>query len=160
MSAEQCERRAAILSAVRSGVWGDELREHAASCSSCAEAAFVAHHLLCEAERLEELPMPDPRLVWRRAQIESRLDASRKATRLITIMQVVSVVCGGGAALALLGWLWPGIRFAASTFVDAGAAFAQPAAGAQPAMVLLASFTIIVILIVAEMWSAYRSLEF
>ena len=155
MSSKHCEFEAATLRAVSSGRWDDALREHAASCPDCAEAAFVAHHLQSEAAELDERPLPDPQLLWRRAQIEARFAATRRATRFITVMQVAAMICATGVGLLALTWLWPGIRRAASTLLDTGASAALPSGAPQPGIVLLASFVIVLALVLSEMWTAH-----
>lgn len=55
-------------------------------------------------------PLPDPHLIWWKAQLRERLAAGTKATRPIRVME--GIACGiGAAALAVLAaGNWPHLR--------------------------------------------------
>ena len=54
-------------------------------------------------------PLPDPHLIWWKAQLRQRLAAGAKATRPIRVMEAIA--CGIGAAAAVLAAVyWPHIR--------------------------------------------------
>jgi hypothetical protein len=65
-------------------------------------------------------PLPDPHLIWWKAQLRERLAAGAKATRPIRVMEAIAL--GTGVATAVLAAVyWPHLRIP------------------QPAMLLLAA---------------------
>lgn len=107
----ECVREQDVLDAIASNRWPqraeEELRQHVALCSICADLVEVVRPLLDEGERAsEDVRLPPANVVWWRAQIRARHEATRAATRPLTIAHgaaVVSVVTVA-AGLAITAW--------------------------------------------------------
>ncbi len=99
MNRNHCEKEQLVLAAVRAGAFDGELRNHVASCVLCADAMLVAEYLTGQAW-LEnpEAHLPDPGLLWLKAQLRSRDAALAKATRPIAL-----VTRAGVAAVSVAG---------------------------------------------------------
>lgn len=130
--APECWREDEMLSALREAPDFEELsgpvREHLASCESCAALAELLFALREERRRLEGFaPVPDPALVWRRMQRKAWEEAAMAAGRPITAVQVLAFAGAAGVAGACYGatsewfqnlfgraaaWLWAGVRAA------------------------------------------------
>ena len=104
----ECEHEAEILAAVASQRYPDrvsaELRQHAAACEICADAAAVAAAFRDDEELTpSSVRLPDSSVVWWRAQLRAREEAARTAGRPITITQAIAACCGVGVVGALFG---------------------------------------------------------
>jgi hypothetical protein len=138
-----CPYEADVLMVVTTGQWPDrapaELREHAATCSLCADVALIAQVIEEDADWIrgrsnnnDEASMPAPPqlpsagTVWWRAQLRARQDAAKTVGRPITVAQGALLAVVGGVAGAVFGattgWFqsvlqrgWGGIKVAAST---------------------------------------------
>jgi hypothetical protein len=127
MSALECRREAEVLPAVLEGRWPgraeEELREHAARCSVCAEAAAVAGALEADAESLRaSATVPEAGRVWWRSQLRARREAAKTAGRPITAAQVLAVAGAAGLGGACFGatsqWFQGALRdFAVQPFM-------------------------------------------
>jgi hypothetical protein len=92
-----CERD--VLDLVAIGQWpsrADEaLRAHVASCATCAEVAAVAaavREWADDSDAAEPVKVPDASVVWYRAQVRAREDATRRASRPVLVAQLVALV--------------------------------------------------------------------
>ena len=109
MSRIECKYEADILDAVASGRWPDradsELRDHAASCSICAEVALVsAIYREDYSAALEHARIPTAGLVWWKSELRARREAVRVASRPITLVAGIAGTCAIAVlALILLG---------------------------------------------------------
>lgn len=100
-----CGREAATLEAARTGVWGDELREHSRLCPDCAAALAVHGAVLERAAHLRalaELPSPEG-LLWR-ARFQQRIARAERLARPIVIFDRLAVGVAVAAAVAGLAW--------------------------------------------------------
>ena len=108
MNPVECQFEAEVLAAVLQTRWPErvdrQLREHAASCAICSDAAAVASAI---DEGLDELRasanLPDASRVWYRAQLRARQEAVQTAARPITALQLVAFGCAVGLLGACLG---------------------------------------------------------
>jgi hypothetical protein len=114
MKIEQCDREQAVLDALLSGrwatAWGEEIRQHAASCAVCSEVVLVADAL----HREENLAQAEPRLpsagfVWWRAQLAARRAAEQRAAQPIALVERAAQALGALSAFGLGVWQWPRI---------------------------------------------------
>ena len=81
-SAKGCPQEARVLRAVKTGRWDDALETHAAGCPACGEVALVSGRLLRSALGTESRRrLPDPYLVWLKAQLTERQVASQRASK-------------------------------------------------------------------------------
>ncbi len=103
-----CRYEADVVAAVREGRWTEALRDHAASCLGCAETTLVAAALTedVDAMVLDDSPLPDPKIVWIRSRLRARQERSFQATRVITWVQRLTLVCGAAVAI----FFGPGLR--------------------------------------------------
>lgn len=105
-----CRREAEVLRAVREDQWTEGLRRHLADCEECQAAMLVAPWMDGFARMPDrEHRLPDPSVLWLKAQLLRGSADFARAARPITIAQLVSylVVAGGWAAVLL--WKWEAI---------------------------------------------------
>jgi hypothetical protein len=95
-------RRAAV-----ENQWTDALRDHVKSCADC-EAAAAAAPFMTRIARIDERSrkLPDPGVVWLKAQLLRGTVIAERATRPLNVLQMIAygVVAGGWAAV--LTWRW------------------------------------------------------
>jgi len=75
------------------------LEDHVAVCPVCQDALLVAAALAAAVD--DGAPLPDPRVLWLRAQREARARAARRATRVIGVVQVAAATLLAGALAAV-----------------------------------------------------------
>jgi hypothetical protein len=120
---ESCRFEQQVLEAVRSGEWTSALREHARTCDECAAAVAISPWMSSfSATDFRERPLPDPAIVWMKAQLLRGTATVERAARPLQIAQFVAyfVVAAGWAAL--LTWKWNVIQGLVGTFTPAGIA--------------------------------------
>ena len=104
---EVCRHEQHVIRAASEDRWSDALREHVATCEDCAIAA-VAAPFMTRLSRIDERQkkLPDPSIVWLKAQILSGSAVADRITRPLNIAQMFAygVVAAGWAAL--LTWKW------------------------------------------------------
>ncbi len=102
MKHTECPPEEKVLEAVRSGDWEESLRSHVHQCVSCEEIASTAEWMQSLAASAEsESPLPDPELVWLKAQI-SRQQASRERR----VRFVKTSIQGVAATIVTVGLYW------------------------------------------------------
>ena len=105
MTAHACPREQDALDAVASRRWpgrDDELSAHIATCIVCSDLVAVAAALRDDWDAVPDLPpLPAAGVVWWRAQVRARTEASRLAARPITVVQGISAATAVGVMLAL-----------------------------------------------------------
>jgi hypothetical protein len=114
-----CDREQEVVDALRSGrwtsAWGEEIRQHAAACATCAEVALVAQEFqreeaLARAELQQPgVGLPSAGLVWWKAQLAARRAAEQRAAEPMVLIERVAYALGALAALGLGVWQWPRI---------------------------------------------------
>jgi len=119
MKLPHCDREQEVVDALRSGrwasAWGEEIRQHVAVCTVCAEVAFVTR----EFQREDELArtelgqpgagLPSAGLVWWKAQLQARRAAEQRAAEPIVWAERAAYALGALATLGLGVWQWPRI---------------------------------------------------
>lgn len=107
----ECPREQDVYEAIALGRWSDasgsELAAHAAGCAICADVAEIARALHEDrAAALREAHPPTAAIVWWRATIRARAEATRTVMQPITVLQGIAGACiaGATAALATIGW--------------------------------------------------------
>ena len=121
------------------------LRAHLASCPSCrdqAEAAAFVRGLADVTEMHHHLP--EPAVVWWKAQLARRWQAERAAAAPIERMRWVELAAGVMSLAAFLAWQWQGLVNLVSRAIPAGvaAAAAAPQAANPAALLLFAGTTV------------------
>ena len=113
MKHTSCSEETTVVQAVRSGAWNVGLEAHLRNCATCRDVQQTTRWMRALApaslstESQNELP--DPRILWLRAQLSQRRAA---AERVQKIVQWVEVACVTAACLGLgiwLAWSWNGI---------------------------------------------------
>jgi hypothetical protein len=142
--------------------WPEALRRHVPGCEICSAAAAVSpwmQRFATTSDRQHKLP--DPAVVWLKAQLLKNTIAADRAGRPITVVQMAAYIVVGGAWAALLTWKWDALhawflaldptRWLSGT-VATGVDNAALSAGFFVTVFMLASVTIILALhtVVAE----------
>jgi hypothetical protein len=103
-----CRFEKAVWTAVASGAWSQELRQHAAACAVCGEVAQVSGGLL---ELSREGPaanrLPDPRQILWRAEWLAAQSAGERATRPILLYLWFATAMGVLGLAGFVFWAWP-----------------------------------------------------
>jgi hypothetical protein len=107
-----CAREAELLDALQTSAWPDccpqDLRDHVAACTSCAELEAIVGPLLDEHHvAVSSAAVPPSGAVWWRAQMRARQDAARRAARPIWIAQAIGIACAVGILAGGLTLLAP-----------------------------------------------------
>jgi hypothetical protein len=107
MNVRDCAHERNVIEAAESGVWTESLRAHVAACETCEAAASVSSWML-ELARIDDRQhiLPDPAVVWLKAQLLRQRVAVERVSRPITQVQIVAymVVAAGWAALLATNW--------------------------------------------------------
>lgn len=116
MTPLECRREADVIDAIASKRWPErvdqELRDHVAACAVCADVADVASALSVDHDVAfaEAWQLPSADLVWFRAQVRARAEATREAARPIAVMQALGLAGATGVISLLIGvvayWVW------------------------------------------------------
>lgn len=115
----ECVREQDVLDAVAAGRCDEDLRNHIAACSICQDVRSVSAAISEERDAAwEEPPVPPSSVVWWRAQIRAREEATRTAAKPIAVVQAVAVICLVAAVLTLVPIALPVLRTAASSAGD------------------------------------------
>jgi hypothetical protein len=108
----QCDQEEAVAEAIASGRWPDGfdmLMEHAATCPVCRDVMDVGVAIRADeasARHEARSHLPSPAIVWWRATVRARADASRTAERPISVAQGVAGACAVGLACGVAGTAW------------------------------------------------------
>jgi hypothetical protein len=106
-----CRFERDVLAAVAAGTWEQappELAAHVATCSTCADLAFVSTLLKEDhASTVARANVPSSGQVWWRAQVRARAEAAQAAARPLFVAQALAAAAVIGALVALVTWLWP-----------------------------------------------------
>ena len=138
---------------VVAGRWTDSLRAHVAQCADCEAAMNVASYVReLAAVDMREHPLPDPQVVWLKAQLLRGNMAVERASRPLKVFQVVSYVVVAALWTGVLAWKWPAIQALLHSFTPAS--FFQ---NAGPAASL--SITFFVIVFVVSRFTGRKRLE-
>ena len=105
-----CAREADVLEAVSMDRWPDcgdpDLVAHASACALCADVIEVARALQDDRRTAcQRATVPTSGIIWWRAEMRARNEAARKASRPITVVQLVAAACLLGVAVAASPWL-------------------------------------------------------
>jgi hypothetical protein len=102
MSSRYCDKEERVFAALNRGTPDAAILDHAPDCPVCSEVLLVAESLRAMSQLADhELhALPDPGLVWRKAQARAKKKALAKATLPIRIMRACA------AALAIFASPW------------------------------------------------------
>lgn len=106
-----CAFESNVLEAAESGRWSESLRAHVAGCESCAAAAAVAQWMAEFARQDDrEHILPDPSVVWLKAQLLRQHNAVELASRPMHLLQVAAYMIVAAGWAALLTWKWAAVE--------------------------------------------------
>jgi len=114
---------------------GAALAQHLSTCASCREAIEVVRWMQHVAQ--EPVPahtMPNPDLIWWKAQLLRRWELERKVAAPIERMHTAELAAGVVGLVAFVVWQWSGLTRAMSAVIPALAAdWTLKAANGNPA---------------------------
>jgi predicted anti-sigma-YlaC factor YlaD len=145
MLRHECTQLPDILGATAEGrELPSSLAAHLASCPSCREQV----NAIAFVRGLADTPdaphaLPDPAVIWWKAQLLRRWQAERAASAPIERMHWVELAAGLASLAVFLAWQWRGLAALVARAVSAGAsaAFAAPQSASPLALVLIAGGT-------------------
>jgi hypothetical protein len=112
---------------------------------TCAEVTLVVAAMAADAGALLDLdsPLPDPGVIWFRAQLADRENKLRRATRAIVWVQRATIAAVAAIAIAFAPGLWAAVKgFAAG--LDLGSAAGNlPRAAGSPILVVVTSLLVL-----------------
>lgn len=111
MNDDTCRYERDVLVAAEEDRWTDALRMHAAECPDCAAAASVAPWMDRFAKISDrEHILPDPSIVWLKAQLLRGAADVARASRPMNVFQLVAYLVVAGGWAALLTWKWEAVQ--------------------------------------------------
>jgi len=145
MTHRVCSEEPDILVAAASGrALSASLAAHLASCPSCREQAEAVTFVRGLAET-PDAPhqLPDPAVIWWKAQLLRRWQAERAASAPIERMRWIELAAGLASLAVFLVWQWRGLVNLVARAIPASvaAASAAPQAVSPMALVLVACGT-------------------
>ena len=155
---EACRYERDVLRATEEDRWTDALRAHVGQCEECAAAMSVAPWIdRFAAIETREHPLPDPAVVYLKAQVLRGNVAVERAARPMRMFHFVAYFLVAAGWAGLLTWKWDALQQWLLSFSPAHA-LAGAANGPQLsvtfflAVLVLSSMTIVLALhtIVAE----------
>ena len=145
MTFRACSEQPDILVAASGGqALSASLETHLASCPSCREQVDAVTFLRGLAETPDTThPLPDPAVLWWKAQLLRRWQAERAAAAPIERMRWVELASGLASLAAFLVWQWRSLVGLIANAIPAGiaAASAAPESISPMAVLLLVGAT-------------------
>ena len=148
-----CEYEDRVAEAAQSGDWSPELIEHRDGCLGCAELTLVTAMLSADAEFLvnDERPLPDPEIIWMRAQLAERESQYRKATQAIVWVQRAAFAVSLAVGLAFAPGLWKLVSGFVTNLDLSSPVASLPRAAGSPLMVVVMSILVIGMMALIEL---------
>lgn len=105
-----CRWEAEMLRAASDDQWTENLRRHLAECDDCVAAVAVAPWMNGFARMSDrDHILPDPSVVWLKAKLLKGGADMARASRPITIIQLVAYMVVAGGWAAVLTWKWDAV---------------------------------------------------
>ncbi len=101
---EKIERE--ILQASREGRIPDTLQSHLETCASCGETASVAGFMQKLAGAEKDAPLPDPGILWLKAQLLQNRQIHEQTSHALSLVQRTTWIVIGTCWAAVLAWKW------------------------------------------------------
>ena len=104
---EPCRHEQLVIRAATEDRWTEALREHVPACADCAAAAAAAPFMRRIArvdERQRQLP--DPAVVWLKAQLLRGTSIADRAMRPFNIVQICAYLGVAAGWAAVVTWRW------------------------------------------------------
>ena len=146
---ENCIQEPLVRRASVEDRWTEALRQHVATCQDCAAAAAAAP-FMTRLARIDarQRALPDPAVLWHKAQILRGSAVADRAARPLNIAQMVSYVVIAAGWAGLLTWKWNEmqqwvLRFTPSSMVtEAVGGHSSMSATILVAVLILSSLTV------------------
>jgi len=139
MTFRACSQQPDMLAAAADGrELSAAFSAHLASCASCREqvdAVVFVRGLAATPDAAH--PLPDPAVIWWKAQLLRRWQAERVASAPIERMRWIELAAGFTSLAVFLVWQWRGLVDLAARAIPAGAAAASAAPQAVSPMALV-----------------------
>ena len=117
----KCAHETNVLQAAAEDRWTEALRGHVSECADCAAAAAAAPWMVRFSRMSDrERRLPDPSIVWLKAQLMRGTADAARASRPITIAQLVAYCAVAGGWAAVLTWKWNAVMTWMSSFTPRG----------------------------------------
>jgi hypothetical protein len=108
---DECRFERDVLNASRHDRWTDALREHARSCETCSAAAAVSSWMDDFSSRDDRAhSLPDPSVVWLKAQLLGRHAAVERASRPMNAVQMAAYLIVAAGWAAIMTWKWHALQ--------------------------------------------------
>jgi len=111
MSHTSCSEESAVARAIRNGEWNESLEAHVRGCGTCRSVREAAQWMQTLAPQLqlgapEQTNLPDPQVLWLRAQISERQAAAERAHQSLQWVEIVCamVICAGLGVWLVRDW--------------------------------------------------------
>jgi hypothetical protein len=105
-----CRWEAEMLRAATDDRWTENLRRHLAECDDCVAVVAVAPWMNGFARMSDrDHILPDPSVVWLKAKLLQGGADMARASRPITIIQLVAYLVVAGGWAAVLMWKWESV---------------------------------------------------
>ena len=117
MKQASCPHEVDVLRAARADEWNESLRAHAAECARCRDLVQVTAFMnkLGAAED-RQAPLPDPELVWLKAQVLARQAQKERALKPLVLAEALGQAAAALAVGAFLTWKWPLVTVVVTDF--------------------------------------------
>jgi hypothetical protein len=148
MSDEVCRFEPNVLRAVRFDEWTEALRRHVPACEECTAAMTVGPWMRSFAAAPDiDRVLPNPSILWIKAQILQRDAAVERVATPLNSMQIAAYLLVGACWAALLTWKWKTLQawftsFTPSSLVTGAAAGSSLSLSFMILCVGLASVTV------------------
>lgn len=105
-----CRLEPDVIRAAEEGSWSESLRRHVTECADCEAAAAVARWM-SDFSRVDEREhiLPDPAVLWLKAQILRGAAGMERAGKPMTMAQMVAYLAVAAGWTGLLTWRWNAI---------------------------------------------------
>lgn len=143
----ECDRERQVIEAAVENRLAGELRSHVESCAECRAAAAAAGWMerFARIEDREHI-LPDPAMVWLKAQLLGGKAAVQRATRPITAVQMIAYGVVAAAWAGLLTWKWSALQNWLLTLTPAHFLAGVSGGGAGAASLSLTFFALVLVL--------------
>ena len=133
---------------VLQGKWTDSLRAHMATCADCAAAAEVAPWMeQFAATDVRRHILPDPAVVWLKAQLLRNTVGVDRAVRPVTNFQAAAYMIVAAGWAALLTWKWSALQAWLLRFSPSHLLGAASGTAAASASVTFSFFAVVIVLL-------------
>lgn len=108
---EPCRYEPNVIRAAGDNDWSEALRAHVQTCSTCSAAASAAPFMQ-SLSRIDERQrkLPDPALLWLKAQLLRNTAMADRAMRPLNIVQIVSYLAVAAGWAAVVTWRWSDLQ--------------------------------------------------